>query len=123
MFINWNAYASDQKSSPDSNSERQVFFPHNSERIVLDGTLMYGVNPQAIEAAVDDYAVYIQFNQSFGNVSISLYNQSGILIHSSEVDSSAQQQIVIPFINSTSGTYTLIIENNNGWVEGDFVQD
>lgn len=84
---------------------------------------MYGVNPQAIEAAVDDYAVYIQFNQSFGNVSISLYNQSGSLIHSSEVDSSAQQQIVIPFINSTSGTYTLIIENNNGWVEGDFVQD
>ena len=91
--------------------------------IVLHGDLLYGTNPNSITASVYNSAVYIQFNQSFGDVGITLLNQSGVIIYSSDINSSVQQQIVIPFINSTNGTYTLIIENNTGWVEGDFEVD
>lgn len=122
LFIQWKALVTSLKISPVIQNEKTIFFPNDAERIELNGTLMFN-HQSSIEAAVNDYAVYIQFNQNFGNVSISLYNQSGALIHNGMVDTSVQSQVVIPFLNSTNGTYTLVLENVSGYVEGEFVED
>lgn len=93
------------------------------EKIMLLGDLMLGINPNAIEASVTEDAVYIQFNQSFGNVSISLYNASNNLIYNGVVDTSMQQFVVIPFTSSVSGTYTVTLNNATGYAEGEFNKD
>ena len=51
------------------------------EKIILQGSLLTGTGPNAIEAYVTDDNVYIQFNQNFGNVSISLYDALSNLIY------------------------------------------
>lgn len=89
-------------------------------KIELQGLLMYNVGPNAIEAYVADDAVYVQFNQSFGNVSISLYNSINGLIYSDIVNTDVQQLVIIPIGNVENGTYTLVLNNVNGSAEGDF---
>ena len=84
---------------------------------------MYGHSPNAIEAGASDNAVYIGFNQSFGNVNISIYNALGGLVYSTVVNTDVQQTIIIPFSNVLSGTYTVELSNANGYVEGDFDKD
>ena len=85
--------------------------------------MAFGNNPNAIIAEANEEAVYIQFNQNFGNVSISLYNPNGLLIHNSVVDTSVQQQVIIPIQSNVDGTYTLVLENATGYVEGDFEEE
>ena len=84
---------------------------------------MYNINPNAIEAGANDDAVYIGFNQSFGNVNISIYNALGGLVYSTVVNTDVQSSIIIPFANVLSGTYTVEVSNANGSVEGDFNKD
>jgi len=90
------------------------------EKIILLGNLLFGINPNAIEASVTDDAVFIQFNQNLGNVSIAICNGNGQQVYSSIVDTSVQQAVVIPFTTAVADTYTVIINNANGYVEGDF---
>ena len=90
------------------------------ERIELHGTLMFGIGPNAINAGVGEDAVYIQFNQSFGYVAISLYNESGVLIYNDVVDTGVQQSVVIPINNVSSGSYLLELNNAAGYAEGFF---
>ena len=116
-------HASNLKASPVIINELQEFFPNDAERIELLGTLAFGNNPNAIIAEANEEAVYIQFNQNFGNVSISLYNPNGLLIHNSVVDTSVQQQVIIPIQSNVDGTYTLVLENAAGYVEGDFEEE
>lgn len=92
-------------------------------KIILQGDLLFGINPDAIEASVNDDAVYIQFNQSFGYVSIKLYNENNSLIYTDVVNSSAQSQVVIHILGSINGTYTLVLENATGYAEGHFEQE
>lgn len=93
------------------------------EEIILYGDLLFNNNPNAIRASATDDAVYIWFNQSFGNVNISIYNAMGGLVYSTVVNTDVQQTIIIPFANVLSGTYTVEVSNANGSVEGDFHKD
>ena len=88
--------------------------------IELLGKLDINAGPNDITAWVESSAVRVSFSRSFGYVSVKLYSPSGVLIHNSVVDTSVQSLVVIPFYNSTNGTYTLVLENANGYVEGDF---
>lgn len=97
--------------------------PYGYEEIALQGSLMFGISPNAIVAGANDNAVYIGFNQSFGNVNISIYNALGGLVYSTVVNTDVQQTIIIPFANVLSGTYTVEVSNANGSVEGDFDKD
>ncbi len=90
------------------------------EKIILLGNLLFGINPNAIEASVTDDAVYVQFNQSFGSVSISLYNGMGTLVYGNVVNTDVQQVVVIPIANMAIGSYTLKLDNATGDAEGDF---
>lgn len=97
--------------------------PQGYKEIDLQGTLMYGINPNAIVAGASDDAVYIGFNQSFGNVNISIYNGMGGLVYSTVVNTSVQSVVIIPFTSAASGSYTVELSNADGDAEGDFDKD
>lgn len=85
----------------------------------MDGS----AGPNAIEAGASDNAVYIHFNQSFGNVSITICNESGLTVYSTVLNTAVQQTIIIPITAANSGIYTVLVENATGYVEGEFDYD
>jgi hypothetical protein len=93
------------------------------DRVELHGDLATSVGPNAIEAGASDDAVYIGFNLDFGNVSISIYNSMGNLVYRTVVNTAVQQVVIIPFTGFASGTYTIELNNANGYAEGDFEHD
>ena len=78
--------------------------PHGYDEIVLQGTLMFGINPNSIEAGASDDAFYIGFNQIFGNV----------------VNTDVQQVVIIPITSAASGSYTVELNNASGYADGEF---
>lgn len=100
------------------NKEHNV--PEGYEVIVLHGDLATNVGPNAIVAGASDDAVYIGFNQDFGNVSISIYNSIGGLIYNTVVNTAVQSVVIIPITTVVSGTYTVELNNATGYAEGDF---
>ena len=97
--------------------------PHGYDVIVLQGRLMFGINPNAIVAGASDDAVYIEFNQDFGNVNISIYNGMGGLVYSTVVDTNVQSVVIIPFTSAASGSYTVELTSADGYADGDFEKD
>lgn len=100
-----------------------VNVPSGFDKIDLRGSLMNGIGPNAIVAGASDNAVYVGFNQDFGNVSISIYNEAGLVVYSTVVNTSVQQVVIIPFSSAASGTYTVELNSANGYVDGDFEHD
>lgn len=96
--------------------------PINAEKIRLKGKLNLNAGPDDIEAGATQNNVYLYFNQSFGNVSISIYNESGLLVYTGVVDTSMQQYVVIPILSTAPGTYTVVLDNADGFAEGEFIQ-
>lgn len=94
--------------------------PPGYEKINLQGSLMFGVGPNAVVAGANENSVYIGFNQDFGNVSISIYNEAGLVVYRTVVDTSVQQVVVIPITSAASGTYTVELSSANGYADGDF---
>lgn len=94
--------------------------PNEFDNIELMGSLMLGVGPNAIEAGASDDAVYIQFNQSFGNVNIAIYNSNGQQVYSTVVDTSVQQVVIIPFTSAAADAYTVKLNHADDYAEGDF---
>jgi hypothetical protein len=58
--------------------------------------------------------------QLFYHLNISLYNAEGNLCYSSVVNTGVQQMVVIPIMGNSNGTYTVVLDNANGYAEGDF---
>ncbi|MBQ6771004.1 MAG: DUF3244 domain-containing protein [Bacteroidales bacterium] len=114
----WEAQAANISRNSIINMEDNV--PTGYEVIVLQGRLDVGTNPNAVVAGVNDNSVYIHFNQSFGNVSISIYNAMGNMVYNTVSNTAVQQTVIIPFSNLASGTYTVVLTNANGYAEGDF---
>ena len=111
--------AENLKTSPVSFVE--VNIPVGYNEIDLHGELMLNIGPNAIIAGASDNAVYIGFNQDFGNVNISIYNNDmGGLVYSTMVNSAVQPVVIIPFQNEANGTYTLELSNAVGNAEGEF---
>ena len=94
--------------------------PNEFDKIDLRGDLLMNVGPNAIVAGASDDAVYIGFNQSFGNVNISIYNGMGGLVYNTVVNTNVQQVIIIPFTSAASGSYIVELSNANGYADGDF---
>lgn len=96
--------------------------PQGYEKINLQGTLLYGIDPNAIVAGASDNDIYIGFNQSFGDVNISIYNGMGGLVYSTVVNTDVQQVVIIPFTNA-SGSYIVELNNARGYADGDFERE
>ena len=114
----WPVQAVNHETSSITNMEDNV--PTGYEIIVLKGKLDYNTGSDGIIAGANDNSVYIHFNQSFGNVSISIYNAVGNRVYNTVVDTSVQQTVIIPFSNMANGNYTVVLDNANGYAEGDF---
>lgn len=112
------AQAVNLKSASIINVEDNV--PTGFEVIELQGSLMYGVSPNAINAGANRNSVYLHFSRSFGNVNVRIYNESGSLVYNSIVDTSAQQTVIIPLAGNSNGTYAVELDNANGFAEGYF---
>ena len=97
--------------------------PNEFDKIDLMGDLLMNVSPNAIVAGASNDAVYIGFNQDFGNVNISIYNGMGGLVYSTVVNTSVQSVVIIPFTSAASGSYTVELSNADGDAEGDFDKD
>lgn len=104
-----------------NNSTKDNHIPSGAEAIVLRGKLDCNPGPDDIEAGATATDVYIYFNQNYGNVCISLYNPSRVIIYSTIVNTSTQQMVIIPITNISIGTYTLELSNTSGYAIGDFV--
>ncbi len=100
--------------------EEPDHLPTGADRIVLHGELMLNIGPNAIEAGATEDAVYIYFNQSFGNVSIAIYSNTEGLVYNTVADSSVQQLVVIPLTRATNGAYIIELNNASGYAEGEF---
>ena len=94
--------------------------PPGYEKINLLGDLLYNIGPNAIVAGANDDAVYIGFNQSFGNVNISIYNGMGGLVYSTVMNTDVQQVYIIPINTASSDTFTVELSNANGYADGHF---
>ena len=100
--------------------QKTIDVPHGYEHIELRGDLMLNAGPTAIEAGVSDDAIYVQFNQNFGNVTVTVYNPNGLTIYSGVVNTAVQQLLVIPVSLNDEGIYTIVLENATGYADGDF---
>ena len=120
-IFTWQAQATNVERSFIIKMEDNV--PTGYEIIDLRGSLMMGVNPNSINAGANDDAVYIGFNQSFGNVNISIYNGMGGLVYNTVVNTDVQQVFIIPFSGVASGSYTVELSSANGYAEGEFDKD
>lgn len=118
-LCSWKAQAINTRPIPIINSE-MADPPQGYEKIELLGTLMLNINPNAIVAGASDDAVYIGFNQSFGNVNISIYNGMGGLVYNTVVNTDVQQVYIIPFTTAASDNFTVELSNASGYAEGDF---
>ncbi|MBQ6305494.1 MAG: DUF3244 domain-containing protein [Bacteroidales bacterium] len=120
-IFTWQAQATNVERSFIIKMEDNV--PTGYEIIDLRGSLMMGVNPNSINAGANDDAVYIGFNQSFGNVNISIYNGMGGLVYNTVVNTDVQQVFIIPFSGVASGSYIVELNSANGYAEGEFDKD
>lgn len=94
--------------------------PSGAEEIRLRGALDVNQGPNDIEAYADGNYVYIYFHRNFGNVSITLYNVMGVMIYNDVVNTAVQQTAIIPITGIVDSTLTLVLENANGYAEGEF---
>ena len=90
------------------------------EKIELQGDLVNSIGPNAIEAGASKDAIYIQFNQNVGNIDIFIYNENGLQVYYSTVNSSVQQLVVIPISYTTSHAFTVMLCTASSSAEGDF---
>ena len=116
----WEAQGKTIEKAPFYFNNGNKNMPNEFELINLMGDLLFGVSPNSIEAGANDEAAYIGFNQDFGLVNISIYNSMGGLVYSAVVNTSVQQVVIIPITTAASGTYTVVLDNANGYAEGDF---
>ena len=117
----WEAKAVNLERASIVNMEDNV--PTGFEEIFLQGTLMTGTGPNSVIAGANRNSVYLHFNQSFGNVSITICNEIGQTVYNTVVNTAVQQTFIIPFSGMNNGLFTLSIDNAVGFVEGDFLQD
>ena len=122
-LFSWQIQAANKERTSIINNKVEDDVPHGYDVIVLQGSLMLGINPNAIVAGANDNSVYIGFNQDFGNVNISIYNDMGGLVYSTIVNTGVQSVIIIPFGGIASGSYTVELSNANGYADGEFDHD
>ena len=96
--------------------------PPSSNKIDLHGNIAYNTSSYSIEAFVCKNSVQICFHQNFGYVNITLISETGSVVYNNTVNTAVQQTFYIPVAGISSGNYTLILDNANGYAEGEFAK-
>jgi hypothetical protein len=118
VFCTWQTPASNPSQIHVLHNRHSL--PYGYEEIELTGTLDFIPNQNSIEAGISDNAIYIYFHQNLGYVSINIYNDFNNIIYSNVVDTSTQQTVIIPLSPTHNGTFTIVLNNANGYAEGFF---
>lgn len=64
--------------------------------------------------------IVLLLQETLGNIQISITNEKGEEVFSQKVDSKTQSQFSIPLLGLANGSYTIIIDNDRGRMNGDF---
>ena len=107
------------------NTPIQIETPDNPPTetiIVLHGDLILSTGPNSIEACHSKNSVQICFHQNFGYVNITLMSETGSVVYNNTVNTAVQHTFYIPISGTSSGNYTLVLDNANGYAEGDFAR-
>lgn len=96
--------------------------PSGSSVIVLHGELDCNAGPDSAEAFLCKNFVQVCFHQNFGYVNITLISETGSVVYNNTVNTSVQQTFYIPLSGTSSGNYTLVLDNANGYAEGEFAR-
>lgn len=96
--------------------------PPDNTPIVLFGLLDYGVGSNSVEAYYGNNCVTVYFHQNFGYVNITIMSETGSVVYNDTVNTAVQQTFYIPLSGTSSGNYTLILDNANGYAEGEFAR-
>ena len=96
--------------------------PPTETIIVLHGDLILSTGPNSIEACHSKNSVQVYFHQNFGYVNITLMNETGSVVYNNTVNTAVQQTFYIPLSGTSSGNYTLVLDNANGYAEGEFTR-
>ena len=96
--------------------------PSDYSVVVLRGNLSYNVGPNSIEAYRSKNSVQICFHQNFGYVNITLLNETGSVVYNNTVNTAVQHTFYISLSGTSSGNHTLILDNANGYAEGEFAR-
>ena len=96
--------------------------PPNYTDIELNGSFVYNHGSNAVEAYADGDYVYIYFHQNFGYVNIMIMTELGGIIYDNTINTAVQSTCIIPMSGFITGKYTLILDNANGYAEGDFIK-
>lgn len=94
--------------------------PPDYDLIELMGSLVLNAGPNALEIGFNETSIYIQFNQNFGYVGITIINPYGWTIYNDVVNTAVQQVFVVPISLTAEGLYTIILDNTFYYAEGDF---
>lgn len=119
-LCSWKALRADWDHSPIVHINNEYIVPTGYDKIILHGLLDVSIGPNAVVAGANDNSVYIGFNEDFGNVGIAIYNEAGLVVYSTVVDTSVQQVVIIPFTNAASGSYYIELSNAFGYADGEF---
>ena len=93
--------------------------PPNMTAIDLHGDLDCNAGPDSVEAYYNQNFVVVSFHQNFGYVSVILIGDGGT-IYNQTINTSVQQTVYIPLAGAAAGRYILVLNNANGYAEGDF---
>ena len=107
------------------NTPIQIETPDNPPTetiIVLHGDLILSTGPNSIEACNGKNFVQVCFHQNFGYVNIILLSETGSVVYNNTVNTAVQHTFSIPISGTSSGNYTLILDNANGYAEGEFAR-
>ena len=91
-----------------------------NEKIELQGKLDVHAGPDDVEAYFDDYAVYVFFYEDFGTVSVTLCSNASGLVYGTNINTSTQHYLMIPFSSYSGNTFTITLSNGTGYAEGEF---
>lgn len=119
-LLTFNAIVAAHNENPKQFEQTDI--PPNTTEIELKGDLVYNVGPNSVEAYLCKNSVQVQINQNLGYVSITLMGEIGNVVYNATVNTAVQQIVYIPIGGSPSGKYTLILNNANGFAEGEFVR-
>lgn len=73
-----------------------------------------------ITAEIKNDIIIALFNKDVGNLLVIITNGKSEIVYEATVNTSVQQQVIIPLSGLPSGTYTITYNNDRGEMWGDF---
>lgn len=96
----------------------------NETKIDIKGSLLKpDQRTEDVTASLDERTVYVRFFKDYAETEISILSMDGDKLFGVSTIPQRKSEVQLHLGNQMAGTYNLRIENNEGFVEGEFVID